>query len=123
MAGRHGQGQRGDILGDDLGPEPVSAEQVGVDARLLPVLFQAVDLNPERAVVAQRPGGEPNLDGHRVAAHIHDAVDAPIDLVLGLGRVPWPALAPITWTSSMPSFASALAIMSAACFWRSTSPL
>ena len=69
VAGGDRQRQGRDILGRDLGASvAVTAEQIGVDAGLLPVLLQAVDLDPGRPVVTQRPGGEVDLDGHRIAA-------------------------------------------------------
>ena len=58
MPRRHGHRQRGDVLRDHLGPKPISAEKIGINARLLPVPFQSVNLNPERAVVAECPGRE-----------------------------------------------------------------
>ncbi len=84
-AGAHLEGKGGHIFGADA--EGVAVDDVGVDARFLPVLLQTVDRHPFHAVVTQGVGGESNLSGDFDATLLEDFGEAFLDLDLGIGVV------------------------------------
>ncbi len=87
MPGGETQRQCRDVLGRDGNVRRGAREEFGIDTCAIPVLLKAVDFDPTRLVIPQRPGGEVNRLGRRIAAGCGQAVDPPIDLLLGGRRV------------------------------------
>lgn len=87
------------------------------------MLAERIDRDPIHAVVAKRVRRETDGVGYSDSAEGHDAVNATIDLQLRHRMIGVSGVRPDEMRQFDPFGLQRVAMTSAACFWRSLSPL